>query len=313
MTCHRLLASGLIILSIAALPCVWAESSAPLPADALAVLRRIVIQHNGRNKPLDSFARETLQLIAGEPRIGHDDPVQTVFSIMADPERWQEVPLVSVPFMPLREGLGMDRKASRISYNDLVASRKLMRMLPSIVEKQRREEKLSILENETMDAFQRFAALSGLLEQKLNLVPSPRDDDPVWLPVSEPSGYASAQQDVIHTAWTELMRAVRASDGPAVTVAARHFSGVLQQWRPHAYSPAWRIDLEVFYNHVNPFRIAQLLYLLAIIALVLGLSQSASSWARVGLWAVSTAFIVHGTGIAMRVVIGGPPPGSHFF
>lgn len=171
-----------VVLFCVAMPHVSADA----PKDALDTVRRLAVQHNGRHKPFDSFARETLETMTGAPQRGRQDPVDTVLGIIASPERWQQEPLVSVPFLPLRDALGMDRKTSHISYNDLVAARKLMRLLPAIVQKQQRDEKLSILENETMDAFQRFVALSSLLEQKLVLVPPPSSASREWLPIQEP-------------------------------------------------------------------------------------------------------------------------------
>ena len=169
----RLARIVLLTAWLCVLPAYGRAAAPVVPREALDMTRRIAIQHNGRTKPFDSFARETLQLITGSPRVGKGDAVATVLTMMAEPERWQAEPLLSVQFHPLREALGMDATAARISYNDLVASRKLMRMLPAIMQKQQHEEKLSMLENETMDAFQRFVALSNLFEQKLALVPPP--------------------------------------------------------------------------------------------------------------------------------------------
>ncbi len=293
---------------------LWADDAPTLPREALEVARRIAIQHNGRTKPLDSFARETLQLITGSPRVGYEDPVATILSMMADPDRWQERPLVQVPFMPLREALGMNRKASHASYSELVATRKLMRMLPTIVQKQQQEEKLSISENETMDAFQRFVSLSGLLEQKLNLVPSPPGSpDQVWRSIQEPEGSPSAQQAAAKQAWAALIGAVRAGRSDQMTVAARQAAAMLRSLNPAAYPPIWRLDLEVFYNHAAPFRVAQALYLLAALALWLSVSAAGKRWAPLGMGAFWLACVVHGTGIAMRVILGGRPPVSNFF
>ena len=327
----------LMVLGLSPVTSIGAADDVMLPRSALETVRRIAIQHNGRTKPLDSFARETLQLITGSPRVGHHDPVETMLFIMADPEHWQQVPLVSVPFIPLREALGMDRpqatpvgtpsahpasggvpglgrKTTHISYNDLVATRKLMRMLPAIVQKQQREEKLSMLEEETMDAFQRFGALSGLLEQKLNLVPPPRASERVWSPILEPQGYPSGMQKEVTDAWNQLLTAVRAGQSGAINDAAHRLDAALTSLNPSDYPPAWRLQLEVSYNHVWPFRVAQTLYLLAIIGLLLSLSASGSViWARLGLGACVTAFLVHGAGIAMRVILGGRPPVSNFF
>lgn len=289
------------------------QASADTPNSSLDTVRRLAIQHNGRLKPFDSFAWETLETITGSPARGGQDPVETILAIIASPERWQQEPLVSVPFIPLRDALGMDRKTSHISYNDLVAARKLMRMLPPIVQKQQRDEKLTMLENETMDAFQRFVTLSGLLEQKLVLVPPPSSASREWLPVLEPAGYPAAQQDAIRSAWAALLAAHRSGDASALSRAAGDLSGTLHRLNPAAYPAPWRLQTEVFYNRAAPFRVARMIYLVAAVLLLLSLIAAGRRAAVWGIAALGAAFAVHGAGILARVVLGGRPPVSNFY
>jgi cytochrome c-type biogenesis protein CcsB len=300
-----------------------------LAPETLELVRRIAIQHNGRHKPFDSFARETIQQITGEPSWQHQDPVGTVLSIIANPEPWQAQPLILIPFVPLREALGMGPKASHISYNDLVASRKLMRLLPPIVQKQEQDEKLSMLEQETMDAFGRFVSFSNLIEQRLELVPPPTagrngpalhadppsadaagggmvpsrsTTDPAWRPILE------AQE----SAWTEFIAAIRANRADAMDVAARQLSERLRAINPSAYPPPWRLQLEVWYHRIAPFHVARFLYWLAAIVLAVGLAKGGRA-ASLGMPLVWLAFAMHGVGIALRVILGGRPPVSNFY
>ncbi len=278
----------------------YLEASSTVPREAMEVLRRIPIQHKGRHKPFDSFARETVKHVTGQSRIEGQDPVVSVISMMAEPEPWQAKPLLAVPFRPLREALGLEPHTSRSSYNDLVASRKLMRLLPAIVQKQQRGEKLTMLEQETMDAFDRFVSLSNLFEQKLELVPSTHPTERSWLSILE-------QADALRQPWSDLLSAIRAGRVDTAVTSSRRLAGALAAVNPAAYPARWRVELEVFYNHAAPFRIAQGLYGLAILGLLL------QAFRRAG-WAVLVAaFAVHGAGILMRVMIGGRPPVSNFY
>jgi len=278
---------------------------AALAPEALEAVRPIAIQHNGRHKPFDSFARETLDHITGEPRVGGEDPVETVLSIIANPEPWQAKPLLWVPFGPLREALGMDRKATHISYNELVSTRKLMRMLPAIAQKQQRDEKLTMLEQETWDVYERFAALSALFDQNLELVPPQSSSaSQVWLPIFE----TSFQND-----WTSLTAAVRESRHEDVISSARELSGRLRQANPAAYPTSWRLQLEVWYNRAGLFGWARLLYALAAVMLMLGLATTRQAAQRLGIGALWAGCLLHASGIIIRVVLGGRPPVSNFF
>ena len=293
---------------------VWAaRTHEAIPEEALAILRRIAIQHNGRQKPFDSFARESLEQITGSSTRGHDDPVETVLAIIASPEHWQAEALIWVPFVPLREALGLDRRTSHVSYNDLVATRKLMRMLPAIVQKQQREETLSMLEQETMDAFERFASLTRLLERQLDLVPPPSPTERSWLPILQPAGYPEDRQATLRSAWSTFVAAVHQGEAQAITSAARHLRDTVQAANPAAYPARWRLELEVFYNRAAPFRVARAAYLLAALGLLLSLTTTTRWAAWAGMSALWGGFLLHGAGILMRVVLGGRPPVSNFY
>ena len=250
--CRHLLLAGvfLLIAGMRALP----ASAASIPPETLAIVRRIVIQHGGRHKPFDSFARETLRAITGSPSWEHQDPVATVLSIVAEPDAWQDAPLVDVPFKPLREALGMTPATPRISYNDLVSTRKLMRMLPAIVEKQERDEKLTMLENETMDAFNRFVSLNRLFEHDLELVPAPA----VW---------RSIRQSQAYPAWSGFIDAIRQGEPAGMRASAERLARTLRETNPAVYPATWRIELELFYNRAGVFQWAVILYLIAAIGL----------------------------------------------
>ena len=279
----------------------------------LTTLRHLAIQHHGRLKPFESFARETLDFLTGRPRWGPTDPVQTVLWILADPERWQKEPLIWVPFVPLRDALGLDPHTSHVSYADLIATRKLMRLLPAIVEKQQRDEKLSMLEAETMDCYERFATLNSLFEQDLRVVPPRSSADQVWLPIFEPTGYPQDRQTQLQRAWTSLMAAIRQPSSSALDEAAVHVAQQLQAANSSAYPARWRLRWEVFYNHSHPFQAASFAYALAGLMLLASFSRPGSRlrWAGDGsLW---TGALIHGVGIVTRVVLGGRPPVSNFF
>lgn len=287
---------------------------AAMPEDSLTTVRRLAIQHNGRHKPFDSFAREVISLITGEPQYGKADPVETVLSMMASPERWQDEPLIAVPLVPLREALGLSPKTTHVSFNELVATRKLMRMLPAIVEKQRAGEKLSMLENEAWDAYQRFVQFNQLVEHDLSLIPPPPSVvERSWLPILAPAGHSPEQQATLREAWTAFVGAVREPQPTAIATAAGHLADVLRAVNPSAYPSAWRLQLEVFYNRAAPFRAARLLYLVAFLGLLVGVAWRPQTVIRLGTIALWVGFIIHGAGIVLRVVLGGRPPVSNFF
>ena len=291
-----------------------------IPRQVLESIRHLAIQHNGRLKPLDSFAREVITQVTGSPSLQGQDPVQTLLAIIIQPGRWQEEPLIVVPFVPLRDQLGLDRKATHVSYNDLVSARKLMRMLPPIVGKQQRDEKLSVLENEVMDVYDRFVVLSSLFEQKLHMVPpSPSLSDTahfhgsVWLSILQPTGYSQQEQKGFQDAWEAFVKAVGEEQPQGIDRSATQLVQLLRTANATEYPAQWRLQLEVAYNQLGPFRIARFVYLAAFLWLVFGLGKGRGTASLAGMLFLVVGFLVHGMGILMRVIVGGRPPVSNFY
>lgn len=312
---HRAKLFGLLACLLLVASSSDAQEYLRVPPSALKTIRHVAIQHNGRHKPVDSFAWETLKLITGSSRVNQEDPAVTVLSIMAWPEAWQAQLLLSVPFKPLREQLGLAPKITHVSYNELLATRKLMRMLPAIVQKQQRDEKLTMLEQETMDLYERFVTLSALFEQNLELVPPPSGSGPhaSWLPIFEPAGYPRAQQEALRNAWTSFLQAAREGEAAAVEQTAHALSQTLRAANPSSYPASWRLTLEVLYNHVTPFRVARALYVAACVLLLLGLRKARQRAAMIGMVLLSIAAALHAGDMAIRVILGGRPPVSNFY
>lgn len=277
---------------------------AVIPHDALETLRRLPVQHFGRVKPFDSFARETLDRLSGNSTWRGQDPVETVYSIFAEPDRWQEEPLLAVPYGPLREALGLGRKTTHVSYSELMSTKRLMRMLPGIVQKQEESRKLTMLENETMELYDRFVTFHGLLKQEVRMVPPP-PGEPVWGDV-----LSSAEA---RPAWEKLIESLRQPQTPGLEAAVRDLVGSLYSENPGSVPARWRLDLELLYNRLAPFKLARALYLLAALLLLVPVKRFRAKPALAGWTLFWAAFLLHLGGVTARVVLGGRPPVSNFY
>lgn len=293
---------GMVAMVAMVAPAGATESCVPTSA-TMTALRRLPVQDRGRVKPFDSFAREWLDLVTGHPQWHGEDPVMTVLDVMTYPTVAQAAPMIAIPFAPLREALGLPRTQTHVSYDALVESRALMRRLPEIVGKQSHDEPLSMLEQETMDAFERFSTFSELAKQELTLAP-PAEGGVAWrqlpgTPLAAP--------------WQMLLAARRANDPVAFENAARDVSAAAYRAAPRATVSRWRITLEVLYHQVAPFAIARGFYVLAALAIGIAVTTSHLAARRLGLLGVALAWAVHLAGLLTRVAVGGRPPVSNFY
>ncbi len=303
----------IVLASLCVATTVHAQTDEVMPKEALDQLRRVVVQHKGRLKPIDSFAWESLDQITDKNRIGKQDPVETLFRMTAQPEYWKDEPLIAIPYAPLRPLLGMEEKQKRISMNEVVDTRKLMRMLPAIVEKQERDDELSMIDNETMDVFNRFVAASNVFDQKWYMIPPAEDHLRTWSAIITPEGLTAEQVMPIREAWSTILVSIRESDTATLIAASKTLRQLLIDAGGSHYPAPWRIEWEVRYNALKPFQWAQVFYGLGALLFLISLVRAGRRWYYLGFLAFGGAFVLHTAGILLRVILGGRPPVSNFY
>jgi cytochrome c-type biogenesis protein CcsB len=105
-----------------------AHESQRLEPATLDALRAIPVLHDGRVKPLDTVARQTIRQITGRTQFGYVsevdgelkvvvklNPVELLFAMMSDPEQWAQRPVIQVELLELRGWLGMPETHAYIS------------------------------------------------------------------------------------------------------------------------------------------------------------------------------------------------------
>ena len=302
------------LLVIASVFVAGSAEACHLSGPSLQIMRRLAIQYNGRVKPFDSFAREVLTQMTGEEQWQGQDPTTTVLSLVGHPDQWQSVSWLSVPFGPLREKIGVDRKATHVSYADLMRTKALMRLLPSIAAKQQRDEKLTMLEQETMDLYYRFVTFSGLMNgEGLRLVPPGSAIEREWQPIDQPARFPAEQAQGITALWSRLTTATPRWDVGADVALTSQLAAALRALNPAAYPAPWRLELECLYNHVKPFRIAWQIYGIAILCLLMDVTKMGRGWGGIGIAFVVAGLMVHAGGIVTRIVLAGRAPVSNMY
>lgn len=199
------------------------------PPQSIEVLRHLKIQYNGRLSTMDQFARALLTFVTGSDQVDRQDAVQTVFSLLAYPERWRTVPLILVDAVPAREVLGMDPRAGHASFNRLMGGHELPHIMLTIVRKQNRGQPLAPFELELIAVAARCAMLEGLFEQHLYLVSPPSGTKPAetWIPILTPDGYPAEQQIGLKRSWGAFITALRDGYPPSIRRATGQLALVL--------------------------------------------------------------------------------------
>src|SRR5213592_2329416 len=156
----------------------------------------LAIQDNGRSKPIDTFARQTLIQLSGRSSFTDKagrrwTPNDFLLSAVLETRDWKEEPMVLVSFGELKEQLGLEKTQRRFSFAQLSGSVELPRIANEARERKRVERPLNRLQQEALSVSDRLALFARVMDGSvLLIVPSPKKETDPWVP-PEPLAMAS--------------------------------------------------------------------------------------------------------------------------
>jgi cytochrome c-type biogenesis protein CcsB len=271
---------------------LWSFPAAAAPS-ADEALKLVPVQHNGRVKPFDSYARQTLHLLTGKTSWEKRSAAAAVLDVMSETGRAEKEPWIRVEFPELKTYLGLDEKHHFFSLEELApASPKVIALVRSAKEKRDKDLRPAKLE-------QKAELLYGQLDAAGKLADG---NNPALVPSS--GGWQGPRSSSpLSKDFTELLQARKEDRLTAVEVNA---------WvgRAHAASPAdrTRLEAEKFYFQIHPFQTAAWLYVASFLIFLFA-KRRAAAGAAVALLALG----FHTLGLGLRVYVLSRPPVSNMY
>ena len=307
----------------------------------------LAVQDEGRIKPLDTFARESLLRLTGGSFLGmaiYKDaqgkvwhPNDFLLSVLiSDPAThdWKKEPLVLVAYRPLIQKLGLDATRKRFSFDELTTSSALEAMGRDIRVLRSREAdpQLSREQQEVESISGRLLLFKALLGgEAFLIVPRPASvvstsqrlaEDgataarrTAWLTPSDEAktAYGAERIAPVDAALGDTLRAFQAGDGYQFNLHARELRNGLRALNPSLYPADGALEREYTYNHLGAFPWASLLYGIGAVCLLVA---TAGHWRALQWAGLGTGFaglILHGVGIGLRSMVAGRPPVTNMY
>ena len=181
----------------------------------------LAIQDNGRRKPIDTFARQTLIQLTG--RSSYTDkagrqwtPNDFLLSAVLETRDWKEEPMVLVSFGELKEQLGLEKTQRRFSFTQLSGSVELPRIASEARERKRVERPLNRLQQEALSVSDRLALFARVMDGSvLLIVPTPKKETDPWVPpepLAMASYYNESQSEAVGSPLQEMIAAYQEAD-----------------------------------------------------------------------------------------------------
>ena len=285
-------AAALVLLAgagLAAPPAARAQSAPHLhanvaPAALVPELRRLPVQHDGREMPFDTEARESVRNVTGQSAWQGLDPVALALSWTLDPSGWFNEPIVRVDAHVVALA-GLPPGTRHASFHALLGSPRLRAALGPALRRQEADRQPEPGDKSLLKLDERLRVLDEFMRgEAVRAIPGRTRVAP-WAAPPDPTSPAS-------------------------------YAGLEARIRPEAppfYPSPGKIANELRYNAVNPTRIAWWFLLPAAIAAGLTLERDRWRLRTLATIAMLAGFAVMSWGIAARWWIAGHIPASNMY
>jgi cytochrome c-type biogenesis protein CcsB len=281
---------------------------------SLEAVERLIILDEGRTKPLGTFAWENLRNIYGKLHFGELSAVEVVLGMAADPERWGDVPLIRIDNLELRRELGFVPPAKYFSYNDIIGAENFNRLLQDARIGHQQNTSLSKTTEKMRELYEKLLLCSQLLDgTAFTLVPDPTDSEAAWSTPLECRNLETTPALLITQTWNRLLDAIRQNNREQAVESAALLGKLLKQVNPEVQPAERAVSLEMLYNHLRPFRVAMIIFLILVITGLLELFFRNTFFLILNMVLLGAGIFFHSLGIYLIAAIAGRAPFSNLF
>ena len=275
----------------------------------LSTLRQIAILDQGRVKPFDTFARETVRAITGKTSFQGKDSVQVLIEWIAQPEAVMEQAVILSRYEPLNQKMGFQVHDGHLTPKSLADNKEFQPYLKNVFMKEQASESLSETEKEAALVYRRLEMLMKILSgSSIQIFPDP----------TQQGGWASLD----NTAYKEqvevfrnLLKNYEDKNSSEFNKNAEKFSAELRRLGEAGgkYPSVKDLQREVRFNQFRPFQKAWILFLITFVMMLLSfiLKQRFTYY-------LALLFALAGVGVSVygfvaRCLIAGRPPVSNMY
>jgi len=281
--------------------------------DWLKEAQYLAIQSGGRVKPLDTFAREGLELLTGKEKFKGKTSVEILFSLSFEPHVWQEIKFLQIGYQPLKKDLALNEKESFFSPQELMHVARLMPLFQELDAKVQAKEKLDTY----FQSVQRLANQMGFLQEIVNgralrLIPPTAQEyekSDAW------HGFDSYSNDqkmffaLLGAGFTSEEKEVK---GKLKDYVAK-FAAMAKANNLNLYPTERDLWLEVHFNKLRPFRWAWVFALFSTVFLTFAFYNPKKHWLWLGYGTFAASFLIQSYGFFLRSYISGHPPVTNMY
>ena len=263
-----------ILLLFIGLPFAMAQNHSPQKqqADSIIVANiaskehaqlfsKLVIQDNGRMKPVHTFASELLRKVSGKDKFKKYNASQVFLSMTEFPTYWYGIPLIKLDWRndSIKKILGVSKDTKTISLIDLFDEKGINKIDPYI-----QEASSKVNPNQFEKDFLRLYEKSYLLNEALGggilkIFPIPGDANNKWVsyPELETANFTGKDslyvKNVLPLYFENLREARKTGDYTNANTYLESIEGFQKRYGASVLPSPKKVKAEIIYNKVNLF------------------------------------------------------------
>jgi cytochrome c-type biogenesis protein CcsB len=284
----------------------------------------LVIQDNGRMKPVHTFASELLRKVSKKNSYAGLDANQVFLSMTEFPRLWLEAPIIQLDWRndSIKTVLGVPKDTRQVALIDLFDERGNSKIAPYLEEATSKNNP-NQFEKDFIKLYEKSyllnEALSGTI---LKVFPIPEDDNNRWVSYPELgevqyTGADTVVKNILPVYFTTLRQARQSGDYTTAVEILNGLKGFQQKFGSAVLLSDSKVRAEIAYNKADIFnklyRYFALFGLVMFIFIILRIFREAK-WLR---WSVKACklviwafFVLMTAGLALRWYISGHAPWS---
>ncbi len=284
-------------------------------------LALIPIQENGRVKPLNTFARESVRFVTGHESLDGQNALGTVLDWATHPQAWDNKDFILIENLGLRSLLGVPNNQSRVSPQFLVNHEGFIAYAKSSYAKQEKKITLNPMEKEALAVFGRLQRYEDIRSgAALALIPVADPKTQKWGTMGDlnrayhtnKAAMPEAALDVLES-FAGVLSAYDQGDAAKFETQSQNLSQILAQIGGKDYPASGKMSLEVQFNALKPFRWAWIIHLAALTLMGLSFLLAVPRLFTPGFVLFTGGIAMSLYGFVLRCIIAGRPPVSNMY
>lgn len=268
-----------------------------------APLDRLPVQEGGRIKPYDTFAREHLALIYGKQSFEGKPATEIVMTWVLQPKAWEDKNFFEIRHHLVKRGLKLDESRMLFTPQEILGSDRLSVLMRDLQSKRETKEKLDPYFQAVQRLENQLFTFREIAGGRLIRVLPPKEGE-TWIALSElPAPFQDKFMEITKEFVTTLNPEAGDDARARLDALVGEFIDMARAENPALYPADAKIQTEVTYNRVHPFRYAYSSYLLALVMMGLYWMFKKPGFV-VGTWVMTIlGLLIHMYGFGVRVYL----------